>query len=110
MRYSENIRQQVAADIRSQLPVGVFNITIKQAALILGCSAGHIRNQISDKVFPIQTVPIGSRRLIPLTNLIDYQCGLMFQGVTPGKRRRGPRTKAERRLQAQAVEAQGGAA
>lgn len=90
-------RQRIAADITSQLPQGVFNLSIDQAALILGCHPGHVRNQLSEGTFPIGTITLGSRRLIPLTNLIDYFCGLMAPEI-PAKRRRGPRTKAENRL------------
>jgi len=101
-------RQRIAADLTSQLPRGTFNLSIDQAALILGCHPGHIRNQLSDGVFPIETVPIGSRRYIPLTNLIDYLCRLMVPEV-PVKRKRGPKTKVERRIlrEQQAVEVQG---
>lgn len=94
----QNRRQRIAADIASQLPPGVFNLSVDQAARILGCSSGHIRNQLSDEVFPIATIPIGSRRLIPLSNLIDYLCGLIVSDRPVPKRRRGPRTKAERRM------------
>jgi len=108
---AEPRRQRIAADITSQLPKGIFNLSVDQAAQVLGCHPGHIRNQLSDGVFPISTVPIGSRRYIPLTNLIDYLCGLMVPEV-PIKRKRGPKTKIERRMlrEQQAVEAQGRAA
>lgn len=101
MRYLETAtdirRQRIAADITSQLPKGIFNLSIDQAAQVLGCHPGHIRNQLSDGVFPIATITLGSRRYIPLTDLIDYLCGLMAP-IVPIKRRRGPRTKAENRI------------
>lgn len=107
----QNRRQRIAADITSQLPPGVFNLSIDQAALVLGCHPGHIRNQLSEGTFSVETITLGSRRYIPLTNLIDYLCGLMAP-IVPIKRRRGPRTKAENRLlreQQAHAEAQAGA-
>lgn len=102
MRYLETAtdirRQRVAADITSQLPAGIFNLTIEQTAVILNCHPGHIRNQLSDEVFPIATITLGSRRYIPLSNLIDYLYGLIVPDRPVPKRRRGPRTKVERRM------------
>lgn len=91
-------RQRIAADVSAQLPVGTFNLSIDQASVILGCHPGHIRNQISDDVFPIDTISLGKRRFVPLTNLIDYLCGLIVPDKPATNRRRGRRTKAENRL------------
>lgn len=94
---SSELRQRIAADIAAQLPVGTFNLSIDQAATILGCHPGHIRNQISNGVFPIDTVTLGKRRLVPLTNLIDYLVELIAcrQTIKP---KRGRRSKALRRV------------
>lgn len=97
---SELLRRRIAGDITAQLPAGTYNLSIDQAAAILGCHSGHIRNQISDGVFPIETIPLGRRRLVPLTNLIDYLAGLIVgqsQLVKP-KSKRGRRTKATQRI------------
>lgn len=93
----EHRRQRIAADITSQLPVGTFNLSIDQAAMILGCDPGHIRNQISDGVFPIETILLGRRRLVPLTNLIDYLTKLIAD-QHPIKPKRGRRSKAMQRM------------
>lgn len=98
------IRQRIAADITSQFP-GIFNLSIEQGARALGNHPGHIRNQISAGEFPIGTVTIGSRRFIPLTNLVDYLAGLVVAQQKPAKPRRGRRTKAEIRLELEAQQA-----
>lgn len=90
-------RQRVASDITAQLPPGTFNLNIDQTALILGCHPGHIRNQISDGDFPIHTITLGKRRLIPLTGLIDYLVAVI-ESQHPTKARRGRRTKAAQRI------------
>lgn len=111
--HTELCRQRVAADITSQLPQGIFNLSVDQAAQVLGCHPGHIRNQLSEGTFPIATIAIGYRRFIPLTNLIDYLCELIAPAIPdqPQKRRRGPKSKAEKRvLREQQVGMNGGVA
>lgn len=99
-----NIRQRIAADITSQFS-GVFNLSVDQGARVLGNHPGHLRNQISSGEFPIETVTIGSRRFIPLTNLVDYLAGLVVAQQRPTKTRRGRRSKAEIRLAREAQQA-----
>lgn len=97
LQSSELLRQRIAADITAQLPAGTFNLSIEQSAIVLGMHPGHIRNQISQSVFPVETILIGKRRLIPLTNLIDYLAGLIIGHRKVEKPKRGRRTKAMQR-------------
>ena len=97
---NELLRRRIAEDITAQLSPGTYNLSIDQAATILGCHSGHIRNQISDGFFPIETIQLGRRRFVPLTNLIDYLAGLIVgqsQLVKP-RSKRGRRTKAAQRI------------
>lgn len=97
LQSSDLRRQRIAADITAQLPAGTFNLSIDQVASILGCHPGHVRNQISDKVFPIDTISLGKRRLVPLTNLIDYLAGLIVGQQQPTVPNLGRPTKALQR-------------
>jgi len=99
------IREQIVSDIRSSVPAGTFNLSIDQTSAILGITAGFIRNQISNGQFQIETVLIGSRRLIPLTTIADY---LVEQIVSQNQVKLGRPTKLSKQVQARLV-AEGGA-
>lgn len=86
------LRQRIAADITSQFK-GVCNLSVEQIATAIGLNPAHIRNQVSQGIFPVQSVLIGRRRLFPLTHFIDYMTSLMCPSVS---NKRGPKTKASK--------------
>lgn len=87
---------------------GQINLTIEQTANVLGYDENYIRNLISQGRFPIKTFKTGegrgARRMVNIADLADHLDRLQSQEP---KRRRGPKTKAERIAAAQAA---GGAA
>lgn len=101
---NNDLRQRVSADLVSQLPRGTFNLSTDQLATVLSCSSGHIRNQLSQKTFPIRSVAIGSRRVFPLTLVVDYLVSLVETSSKPSRGR--PRKSAKKA----AMQMQGGAA
>ena len=96
------LRQRITEELRASHP-GKFNLSVPECAATIGQSAGHIRNQISQKKFPIKTIQLGGSRLVPVIGIADY---LAEQIVEQNRRqpRIGRPTKKERRLRAEAAQ------
>lgn len=79
---------------------GQFNFDRATVAKIIGCTKEHLRNRECEGNPLIRSVPLGRKRVTQLPDLIEF---LINQGEEKKKKRRGPRSKAER------IESQGGA-
>lgn len=89
---------------------GQVNLTIEQTATVLGYDEAYVRNLISQGKFPIPTYKVnaarGGRRMVNISDVADFLDSLQSQAP---KKRRGPKTKAEK-IAAAAAAAAGGAA
>ncbi|MHB1566067.1 MAG: hypothetical protein ACYCXG_05045 [Acidiferrobacter sp.] len=74
--------QSYLSVIQAAFPGKVF-LSVDDAARALSRAVGAIRNDISDGSFPIKTVKIGTRRLIPILELALYMDQLVEGKLTP---------------------------
>ena len=82
--------QSYLSVIQAAFPGKVF-LSVDDAARALSRAVGAIRNDISDGSFPIKTVKIGARRLIPILELALYMDQLVEGKPHPGR----PRTASK---------------
>lgn len=77
---------------------GQINLTIEQTATVLGYDEGYCRNLLSQKKFPVKTFKNGegrgARRMVNIADLADH-LDSQISSSEP-KKRRGPKTKAEK--------------
>lgn len=76
--------------IQEALPGKAF-LSIDEAARLLSKASGSVRNEISDGRFPVRSLKIGSRRLIPILDLASYMDSLVEGKPQPGRPRAGSR-------------------
>lgn len=76
---------------------GQMTLTLEQTAAVLGYDENYIRNLISQGNFPVPTFKVNNsrsgRRMVNIADLADHLDRLQSQEP---KKRRGPKTKAER--------------
>lgn len=75
----ELARELAARSVALALP-GVGMASIKQTAAFLGIAEITIRTQLSNRCFPIRTVPFGRRRLVPVAGLVDFVADKLIGG------------------------------
>ena len=69
-----------------QYPGRVF-LSVAETAHATGQSHCTIRNEIALGIFPVRTIKLGRRRLIPLTDLATYLDTLTTPAPRPGRPR-----------------------
>jgi hypothetical protein len=68
------------------------NVPVLDAGKTIGFAEQTIRNRLHNDNFPIRTFMLGRRRMVLKADLVEYLDARTMQK----KKRRGPRTKAER--------------
>ena len=63
-------------------------LSVEQAARAAGLALGTLRNEIALGIFPVRTIKLGRRRLIPLTDLATYLDSLTAPAPRPGRPRK----------------------
>ncbi len=82
----EILREQIIEDIRDTLPIGTYNVSIKQLAVFVNTSEKNVRRQIEAGTFPVETVPLGIRKYVTITSLTNYMVDLILhEGETKKK-------------------------
>ena len=74
--------------LQEAFPKKLF-LSINDAAAALSRSPGALRNEISLGRFPVRTVKIGRRRLVPIISLAHYMDSLVDGKPQPGRPRAG---------------------
>ncbi|MHB1516591.1 MAG: hypothetical protein ACYCVY_13025 [Acidiferrobacteraceae bacterium] len=62
---------------------------MRDAARLLSKSPGSLRNEISSGNFPVRSIRIGGRRVIPILAFADYLNSITNSPPTPGRPRTG---------------------
>lgn len=84
MLSATTLRKQVLAGIRNTLPAGTKNVPVKLLAQFLDATEQHIRNQMSEGIFPIPTISPDDRRIfVTVTALAEYFVGLILDENRP---------------------------
>ena len=66
---------------------GKILLSLSEAGLATGRCGKTVRNEIALGIFPVQTVKVGKRRLVPIAALAEYLDSLTTPSRGPGRPR-----------------------
>jgi len=69
-------------------------LSIEEAARLLSKAPGSVRNEISAGRFPVRSIKMGSRRVIPLLAFVVYLDSITSPEQGPGRPRTGSKKGA----------------
>ena len=88
---NHEIRSRIEEDLRAAFP-GKIQFDFAEAALAIGCSAGHISNLESSRQPLFPSVRVGRKRLVQFHDIVDFLVAQRLRAQV----KRGAPTKAER--------------